>query len=81
MGFEAGLPASTRRQYRRIWRQENQYYFGVAGQLLAAGLAQPNQAYRYAINYPLARAAALALGNGASRPISGSMSRIDPRLS
>ena len=59
MGFEAGLPASTRRQYRRIWRQENQYYFGVAGHLLAAGLAQPNQAYRYAINYPLARAAAL----------------------
>ena len=41
MGFEAGLPASTRRQYRRIWRQENQYYFGVAGHLLAA--AWPSQ--------------------------------------
>ena len=33
------------------------------------GPGQPNQAYRYAINYPLARAAALALGNGASRPL------------
>ena len=59
IGFEAGLPASTRRQYRRIWRQDNQYYLGTAGQLLAASLAQPNQPYRYAINYPLARTAAL----------------------
>ena len=59
MGFEAGVPASDRRQYRHIWRQEHQYYFSAAGRLLAKGLAQPNQPYRYAMNYPLARTAAL----------------------
>lgn len=44
-----------------VWREENQRYFGDDCALLRAALADPESAYTYRINYPLARAAAVVM--------------------
>lgn len=59
IGFEAGVPAVHRRQYRQIWKQENQFYVEAAGALLDRALKQPKHPYHYRMNYPLARFIAL----------------------
>lgn len=45
----------------RIWREENQRYFGDDCALLRAALGDPESAYSYRMNYPLARAAAVVM--------------------
>lgn len=45
----------------RVWREENQRYFGDDCALLRAALRDPERAYTYRMNYPLARAAAVVM--------------------
>ena len=45
----------------RVWREENQRYFGDDCALLRAALGDPESAYTYRMNYPLARAAAVVM--------------------
>ncbi len=45
----------------RVWREENQRYFGDDCALLRAAQADPESAYTYRMNYPLARAAAVVM--------------------
>ena len=45
----------------RVWREENQRYFGDDCDLLRAALAEPECTYFYRMNYPLARAAAVVM--------------------
>ena len=44
-----------------VWRKENQRYVGEDCVLLRSALADPNCAYTYRMNYPLARAAAIIM--------------------
>lgn len=44
-----------------VWRDENAAYFGTDCQVLRSALADPSSPYCYQMNYPLARAAAVAL--------------------
>ena len=45
----------------RVWREENQRYFGDDRALLRVALGGPESAYTYRMNYPLARAAAVVM--------------------
>jgi hemolysin-activating ACP:hemolysin acyltransferase len=45
----------------RVWREENQGYFGDDYALLRTALGDPESAYTYRMNYPLARAAAVVM--------------------
>jgi hemolysin-activating ACP:hemolysin acyltransferase len=45
----------------QVWREENQRYFGDDCALLRAALVDPESAYTYRMNYPLARAAAVVM--------------------
>lgn len=45
----------------RVWQDENQRYFGDDCELLLSALGDPESAYSYRMNYPLARAAAVVL--------------------
>jgi hemolysin-activating ACP:hemolysin acyltransferase len=45
----------------QVWREENQRYFGDDCALLRTALAEPDSAYSYRMNYPLARAAAVVM--------------------
>ena len=45
----------------QVWREENQRYFGDDCALLRTALAEPESAYSYRMNYPLARAAAVVM--------------------
>jgi hemolysin-activating ACP:hemolysin acyltransferase len=45
----------------QVWREENQLYCGDDCDLLRAALADPESAYSYRMNYPLARAAAVVM--------------------
>jgi len=45
----------------RVWREDNQRYFGDDCELLRSGLMDPDSAYSYRMNYPLARAAAVVM--------------------
>lgn len=44
-----------------VWREENQRYFADDCVLLRAALGDPESAYTYRMNYPLARAAAVVM--------------------
>lgn len=47
---------ATQHQYlSRIWQADSQRYFGVGRGRLTAALSQPEAAYRYSWNYPIAR--------------------------
>lgn len=44
-----------------VWREESRRYYGDDCELLRAALADPDAAYSYRMNYPLARASAIVL--------------------
>lgn len=52
----------------QVWRDENQRYFGDDCELLSSALADPEAAYSYRMNYPLARAAAVMLWRSGADP-------------
>ncbi len=45
----------------QVWREENQRYFWDDCELLSSALADPEAAYSYRMNYPLARASAVTM--------------------
>ncbi len=48
-------------QLLRVWRDENQRYFGDDCDLLSSALTDPEASYSYRMNYPLARASAVSM--------------------
>ncbi|WEK04370.1 MAG: hypothetical protein P0Y65_19680 [Candidatus Devosia phytovorans] len=51
----ASLDAMQHHCLTQVWNADNQKYFGSGKRRLAAALSQPDQAYSYAWNYPMAR--------------------------
>lgn len=55
------ISPALRRELTRVWNEENAIYLGSDCALLRSSLAQPDTAYHYRLNYPLARLAAYEL--------------------
>jgi len=55
VSYALATDAAQHRHLSRIWHTDSQRYFNVGKRRLIAALSQPDAAYRYSWNYPIAR--------------------------